>query len=97
MCKAQVNIMKNVTFQAVLIVSALSFSAGANACENEFKPAPTEQELINGWADGLIDRCHKYMEKKPQNKACLDEIMKQGYRLRTRDYWAKRGFLDAKK
>ena len=64
---------------------------------NSKPPLTSEQKLINGWAEGLIMRCQQTMNIKPQNDACIKEIMHQGYKLRTREFWAKRGFLEPKK
>ena len=93
--------MKISSLQAVIFSLLLLASLGVNfisgADTNGSKPLTGEEQLINGWASGLILRCQKTIEKTPKNKACLTEIMTAGYRLRTRDFWVAKGFLKASK
>jgi len=51
-----------------------------------------EDNLIHGWAAGLIDRCYKAMERNKNNDACVKEIMKDGKHFNDRDYWIKEGY-----
>jgi len=54
--------------------------------------AREEDNLIHGWAAGLIDRCYKSMERNKENDACIKQIMKDGKRFNDRDYWIEKGY-----
>ena len=67
---------------------------GINSQElsHAIKEARAEDDLIHGWARGLIDRCDKSMKRNPKDDDCVKKIMKDGKHFNDRNYWIKEGY-----